>query len=98
MDTQLHDKRRVYARNSVAECLVVQMYEQRIDWFVLREGDYESLSPDEAGVLQSTQFPGLWLDTAAFWRNDLAAMRSKLQEGLATPAHVAFLEQLQEGS
>ena len=39
----MHDKRRVYARNGVQEYLVAQAYEQRVDWFVLREGVYEAL-------------------------------------------------------
>lgn len=70
----LHDKKRVYARNGVPEYLVVQMYEARIDWFVLRQGIFTSLQSDEDGILCSEIFPGLWLDTAAFWADDLAQM------------------------
>lgn len=40
----LHTKLRVYQRSGVQEYLAVQMYEQRVDWFALREGVYE-LSP-----------------------------------------------------
>src|SRR5688572_276488 len=54
----LHEKKRVYARSGVKEYLVVQMYEGRLDWFILREGVYEILSPDENGVLRSEVFPG----------------------------------------
>lgn len=91
----LHDKRRAYARNGVQEYLAVQMYEQRMDWFVLRQGVYEPLAPDERGVLRSEVFPGLWLQPAAFWAGDLAAMLAVLQEGLATPEHAAFVARLQ---
>ncbi len=91
----LHDKRRVYARNGVQEYLVVQMYEQHIDWFVLREGVYETLTPDESGVLSSQAFPGLWLQPSAFWAGDLAAMLSTLQQGLDSPEHAAFVTHLQ---
>jgi len=91
----LHDKRRVYARNGVQEYLVVQMYEQRVDWFVLREGVYETLTPAEDGVLRSQAFPGLWLQPAAFWSGDLAGMLAVLQEGLASPEHAAFVQRLQ---
>jgi Uma2 family endonuclease len=90
----LHDKRRVYARNGVPEYLVVQMYEEEISWYVLREGVYETLPADEQGIIRSQQFPGLWLDTAAFWGNDLAAMLTTLQEGLKTAEHATFLQQL----
>ena len=40
----LHDKRRVYARNGVQEYLAVQMYELKVDWFVLREECYATLT------------------------------------------------------
>jgi Uma2 family endonuclease len=92
----LHDKRRVYARSGVREYLVFQMYERWTEWFVLREGVFERLEPDENGVIRSEVFTGLWLDTAAFWANDLAKMLATLQTGLATPEHAAFRQQLQE--
>lgn len=57
----LHVKRRVYARSGVQEYLAVQMYERDLDWFVLREGVYGTLTPDEEGVIRSEIFPGLWL-------------------------------------
>jgi Uma2 family endonuclease len=90
----LHVKHRVYARSGVQEYLAVQMYEQRVDWFVLREGVYETLTPDEDGVLRSEVFPGLWLQPAALWSGDLVAMLEVLQEGLASPEHAAFLTRL----
>jgi len=90
----LHVKRRVYARSGVQEYLAVQMYEQRVDWFILREGVYETLTPDENGVLRSEVFPGLWLQPEALWSGDLAAMLEVLQQGLASPEHAAFVERL----
>ena len=90
----LHDKRRVYARNGVQEYLVVQMYEQRLDWLALQEGVYQPLPADDNGVLRSEVFPGLWLQPAAFWSGDLATMLAVLQEGLASSEHTAFVEQI----
>jgi hypothetical protein len=40
------------------------MYEQKVDWFVLREGVYGTLKPDAGRILRSEAFPGLWLDPA----------------------------------
>ncbi len=94
----LHIKRRVYQRSGVQEYLAVQMIEQRVDWFVLRESRYERLTPGEDGVLRSQVFPGLWFQPAAFWAGDLAALLATLQEGLASPEHVAFVAQLQSPS
>ena len=90
----LHDKRRVYARNGVLEYLVVQTYEQQVDWLALREGVYEALEADENGILRSDIFPGLWLRPDALWSNDLAAMLAVLQEGLASEAHADFVNTL----
>jgi Uma2 family endonuclease len=93
----LHDKRRVYARNGVQEYLAVQMYEQKVDWFVLREGVYATLRPDAQRVLRSEIFPGLWLDPAAIFSGDLAALLAMLQLGLASPEHAGFVARLQQG-
>jgi hypothetical protein len=90
----MHAKRRVYARNGVQEYLVVQMYEHRTDWFILREGVYESLMPGEDGIYHSERFPGLWLQPAAFWSGDLAALLAVLQQGLAAPEHAEFVARL----
>ncbi len=90
----LHDKRRVYARSGVQEYIVAQAFEQRLDWFVLREGVYEALAPDDAGLLRSERFPGLWLKSQALWDGDLAAMLAALQQGLSAPEHADWVAQL----
>lgn len=88
----LHDKRRVYARSGVQEYIVAQAFEQQLDWFVLCEGVYEALAPDDAGVLRSERFPGLWLQAQALWEGDPATMLTTLQHGLASPEHAAWVE------
>lgn len=90
----LYDKLRAYQRNGVQEYLVAQVYEQQVEWFALREGVYEPLAPDEAGILRSEVFPGLWLQPAALWAADIAGLLAILQQGLASPEHAAFVERL----
>jgi Uma2 family endonuclease len=92
----LHDKRRAYARNGVQEYLVLQVYEQRIDWFALREGVYEPLVADDQGLLRSQVFPGLWLQPAALWAGNLGALLAALQQGLESEEHAAFVARLRE--
>lgn len=92
----LHVKRRVYARSGVPEYLAIQMYERRIDWFILREGIYDLLSVDENGIIRSEIFPGLWLSTTAFWAGNPAEMVKVLQEGLASPEYADFVAALQD--
>jgi Uma2 family endonuclease len=90
----LHDKLRAYQRNGVAEYLVWRTEDGEIDWFVLREGKYERLSPDADGVWKSPGFPGLWLDGPAMVKGDVPAVFAALHRGLASPEHAAFIERL----
>jgi len=83
----LYAKRRVYARTGVQEYLVVQVVDRRVDWFVLREGVYETLVPDENGILRSEVFPGLALQPEAFLSGDLATVLEVLQQELAKSEH-----------
>ncbi|MBI3923245.1 MAG: Uma2 family endonuclease [Armatimonadetes bacterium] len=91
----LHIKEHVYQRNGVQEYLAVQVYDERADWFILRDGVYESSTPDDAGVLRSDVFPGLRLQPEAFWSDDLAAMLATLQQGLASEEHATFVARLE---
>ena len=90
----LREKLRVYRRNQVQEYLIWQVYEQRTDWFRLREGEYIALSADESGIIRSEIFPGLWLGVSALLSGNLIEVQSVLQMGLATPEHQAFIENL----
>ncbi|WP_199248991.1 Uma2 family endonuclease [[Phormidium] sp. ETS-05] len=87
----LGDKKRVYRRNGVQEYLVWQIFDQKLDWFYLEEGVYQSLSPNEQGILCSRVFPGLWLNGTELLQNNLAAVLETLQAGLASPEHQAFI-------
>ena len=90
----LRDKLIVYRRTGVQEYLIWQVYEQRIDWFRLREVEYVSLLGDESGIVRSEFFPGLWLAVPALIAGSLGEVQSVLQIGLATPEHQSFVEQL----
>jgi Uma2 family endonuclease len=90
----LHDKKQVYRRNGVQEYVVWQVEDERVDWFVLEEGAYRSLSPDEKGHLVSRTFPGLVLNVEALLSADLAAVLSGVQSQTGSDAHQAFVERL----
>jgi hypothetical protein len=45
-------------------------------------------------VVRSAFFPGLWLETDALTRGDLAGTLQVLDEGLATAEHAAFVTRL----
>lgn len=89
-----NDKLRVYRRNRVQEYVVWQVYDRRVDWFRLSEGEYVPLEPDAAGVVHSQMFPGLHLAVPALLDGDLATVLAELRKGLGTAEYAAFVERL----
>jgi hypothetical protein len=90
-----NSKLRVYQRHNIREYILWREEKGAIDWYVLRQGEYELLQAMDA-VLHSEQFPGLWLDAPALLRFDLGRVFQVLQQGLASPEHAAFVAQLRQ--
>ena len=70
------------------------MYENRLDWFVLKEGRYISLEADNNSVIRSEVFPGLWLAVDALREGNLAEVLTVLHQGLQTNEHQKFIQRL----
>ena len=85
-------KKNIYRRNGVAEYLVFAAYEQQTHWFQLREGQYQPIPANDDGIYRSRVFPGLWLNSLAFWQNDTATLLATLNAGLASADHAAFVQ------
>jgi len=94
----LNAKFRVYRRNQVQEYLVWRMEDQAIDWFELREGQYEPIAADSAGVLKSRVFPGLWLAGKALAAGDLTSVHEVLEQGLRSVEHREFIARLAQSA
>lgn len=92
----LNQKLDVYRRSGAREYIAWRVLDQAIDWFVLREGLYQTLSLDAGGLYKSEVLPGLWLDPAALLRGDLVSAVQTLQQGIASPEHAAFVARLQQ--
>jgi hypothetical protein len=90
----LHAKLDLYEAAKVPEYLAVLLYEEEIRWHALVEGKYQPLAPGADGVWRSRVFPGLWLDGKALLAGDMAQVLAKLQEGLNSPEHQAFVAEL----
>ena len=60
----LTEKLPLYLLNNVREFVVSRMFDREIDWFVLRNGQYEPLALSPEGCFKSEGLPGLWLDAA----------------------------------
>jgi len=90
----LNLKLHVYRRSGVREYIVWRVQDRKIDWFVLRDGKFILLDPDEQGYYRSTAFPGHWLDSTALVAGDIAKVLDVLREGLSTPEHAKFVSDL----
>lgn len=86
----LHKKRAVYRRNGVREYVVWRVNDREVDWFALRGGEYVRVTSSLDGIHRSEVFPGLWLDSQALVRGDLAEVLRVLQHGIATAEHAEF--------
>jgi len=74
----LHAKKRVYERNGVKEYIVWRTLDCQIDWFILENGKYVNLTPDDAGVIHSREFDGLRLNITAILNGDMALVLGSL--------------------
>ncbi|HYV35438.1 MAG TPA: Uma2 family endonuclease [Gemmataceae bacterium] len=90
----LHQKMDLYEAAKIPEYLAVLLFEKEIRWHRLVDGVYQLMPPDADGIWRSQVFPGLWLDGAALLAGDTVRVLAKLQEGLASPEHQAFVEKL----
>jgi hypothetical protein len=90
----LNAKLHVYRRCGVREYIVWRVLDAEIDWFILREGRYDRLAPDAEGIVRSEVFPGLWLDSAALIRGELARVLEILQRGVESSGHARFVARL----
>lgn len=85
-------KRADYEREGIAEYLVCIVPESRLVWFVRDDGGrYVELVPDRDGLLKSRVFPGLWLDSSAFFKLDRVRVLEAVKQGTDSPEHKAFV-------
>ena len=90
----LHGKKNAYRRNGVQEYIVWQIFENKLDWFSLQQGEYVSLKAGADGVIKSQVFPGLWLAIPALLQGEMQRVLAVLQEGLNSPEHGTFVQRL----
>jgi Uma2 family endonuclease len=72
-------KMEAYRRNNVREYIVWRVPERAISWFRLVDGAYVLIEPDEQGVIESREFPGLRLNVPAMLAGDRAGVLAELQ-------------------
>ncbi len=87
-------KLRLYRAAGVREYINLLHAETKIIWRKLSQRGDTLIEPDADGILRSEIFPGLWLDAAALWRDDTAAVLKTLDSGLASREHARFVTEL----
>jgi Uma2 family endonuclease len=90
----LHSKKADYERTGVLEYFVVELDPDRIHWFARRGKRLIRMRPGRDRIYRSNVFPGLWLDPAALYAQDLDRLIEVLEQGLATPEHAEFVATL----
>lgn len=88
----MYSKRSRYEATGVLEYLIVNTREGRLHWFDLQSGSTRSIDSD--GIVRTQVMPGLWIDSKAVIEKNGARMMAILNQGLATPEHVAFVQKL----
>jgi Uma2 family endonuclease len=74
----LHEKKDLYRSFGVIEYVVWQLYENRLDWFRLKDGEYSTVDPDADGIIESVTFPGLRLAVDKLLAGDAAGVIAAL--------------------
>ncbi|MEH2251481.1 Uma2 family endonuclease [Nostoc sp.] len=92
----LHDKKKVYGRNGVKEYIVWQIFENKLDWFHLQQGEYVPLEVNADRIIKSQVFPGLWLSMSDLLAGNMQQVLAVLQLGLNSPEHQTFVQHLFE--
>jgi Uma2 family endonuclease len=90
----LHAKKQAYRRNGVKEYIVWQVFDHKISWFYLEQGEYLDLPVDADGIIQSRIFPGLWLAVSELLAGNMQHVLAVLQEGVQSAEHGAFIQKL----
>ncbi len=63
-------------------------------FLVRNPGEYQLLTADANGIIQSLVFPGLWLAVEALLNNQMTQVLAVLQTGLNSTDHAEFVKQL----
>ena len=69
-----HDKKETYRTSGIQEYVIWRVEDRALDWFQLTNGEYLRVEPGSRGRIESTQFAGLVLDTAALLGGDVDAV------------------------
>jgi len=73
---------------------VWRVEEEGVSWFQQINNQFQPLMADNAGILRSSVFPGLWLDPRALVEMDGAKVLACLQAGMSGSEYRMWRDQL----
>ena len=86
----VNQKFETYQKAGVKEYLVWRVEDDEIDWWQLVNGKYERLREDDAGVIRSVVYPGLWLNVPELISANMPAVLATIDAGRNTPEYKSF--------
>ena len=92
--TDLGPKLAAYDSAGALSYIVFALDPAEIHWHARQGGRLVRVEPDADGLYRSAAFPGLWLDPAAWFAEDLPRLAATIDRGLASPEHAAFVARL----
>ena len=92
----VREKLASYRRAGVREYIVWRTEDETVDWWALEEDEFRPLPAEADGTLRSRVFRGLGLDVRALLAGDGPRVMAKLQEGLQSGEHAAFIAEMQK--
>lgn len=93
LSIDLNQKRIDYEQAGVLEYLVLSIEDEQLFWFHFPSGN--AITANRRGVSRSLVFPGLWIHVPGLFARDSERSQQVLQQGLNSPAHRAFVRQLE---
>lgn len=88
-------KLRTYQRHGVKEYLIWRVDDQILEWYRRSNDQFELIPEGPDGVIRSSAFPGLWLNSSTMLQRDGLAVMQTLQAGLADQHHAEFVQRLE---
>jgi Uma2 family endonuclease len=88
----LREKYAIYHAVGVLELLIIDVNHDDCYWFDLCTATRLTLPSD--GICRVKTFPGCWFNLPALYRGDGSGMQVTMQQGLASPEHAAFVDEL----
>ena len=70
------------SKNGVKEYIVWRTFDREVDWFVLVDGQYVTMTPAPTGILCSREFAGLQLNVTQLLAGNMQMVLQTLNQGI----------------